>query len=476
MNRAPDFGRLPADDGRPRAERLLPARLLRPWPGAHRPGRQAGGRGDRRRRRALRHLRTPQHRPSPAAAAAHAGAGARHGLLPPEGSAVSPSAAIAKPVVLVPACNRMLGQHPFHIAGKKYIDAVRLAGCLPLVVPIADADELDALLDLADGVLLTGSPSNVHPQPLRRRRARPATAARPRARRLDAAADPARRSRAACRCSPSAAARRKPTWRSAAACTRRCRRCRATHDHRADDDAPRRGAVRPGAQRRRRARRRAGAHRSDRARFEVNSVHGQGVNRLADGLRVEARAPDGLVEAFSVARGAGLQPVRAVAPRVAGREQPGVDAAAQAFGAACRAYRERRDRCLARARTDEVIASAASSRRRQQHSQVTHGRQEQLHLQRARKLAQRAPRDRDRMPGARPHRRGARQDPAAREVHRRPRHAPARGGGGDGRDRRVPRRRARTTTSSARPTATCTCGPTRARCASCPGRPTRRRR
>jgi len=32
----------------------------------------------------------------------------------------------------------------------------------------------------------------------------------------------------------------------------------------------------------------------------VNSVHGQGVNRLADGLRVEARAPDGLIEAFSL--------------------------------------------------------------------------------------------------------------------------------------------------------------------------------
>ena len=65
--------------------------------------------------------------------------------------------------MLVPACNRMLGEHAFHVAGSKYVDAVRLAGCLPLVVPSADADEIDALLDLADGVLLTGSPSNVHP-------------------------------------------------------------------------------------------------------------------------------------------------------------------------------------------------------------------------------------------------------------------------------------------------------------------------
>jgi putative glutamine amidotransferase len=43
-----------------------------------------------------------------------------------------------------------------------------------------------------------------------------------------------------------------------------------------------------------------------RPRVEVNSLHGQGVNRLAPGLRVEARAPDGLVEAFSVEHGAGF--------------------------------------------------------------------------------------------------------------------------------------------------------------------------
>jgi putative glutamine amidotransferase len=33
--------------------------------------------------------------------------------------------------------------------------------------------------------------------------------------------------------------------------------------------------------------------------LEVNSVHYQGIGRLADGLTVEARAPDGLIEAYS---------------------------------------------------------------------------------------------------------------------------------------------------------------------------------
>jgi gamma-glutamylputrescine oxidase len=61
MNRAPDFGRH-------RRQRLLPAGLLGPWPGADRPGRSAGGRGDDRRRVALRRLsRGSSTAPSPAA-------------------------------------------------------------------------------------------------------------------------------------------------------------------------------------------------------------------------------------------------------------------------------------------------------------------------------------------------------------------------------------------------------------------------
>jgi putative glutamine amidotransferase len=35
-------------------------------------------------------------------------------------------------------------------------------------------------------------------------------------------------------------------------------------------------------------------------RIRVNSLHGQGVRELAPGLRVEARAPDGVIEAFRV--------------------------------------------------------------------------------------------------------------------------------------------------------------------------------
>jgi putative glutamine amidotransferase len=80
----------------------------------------------------------------------------------------------------------------------------------------------------------------------------------------------------------------------------------------------------------------------DRKRFDVNSVHGQGVNQLAPGLRVEARAPDGLVEAFSVAEAKGFNLCVQWHPEWQAASNPASMQMLQAFGAACRAYRDRR--------------------------------------------------------------------------------------------------------------------------------------
>lgn len=70
-----------------------------------------------------------------------------------------------KPVVLIPADVKVIGEHPFHAVGQKYLLAVAQgANALPLVVPaLSEQLDLDALLNMADGLLLTGAVSNVHP-------------------------------------------------------------------------------------------------------------------------------------------------------------------------------------------------------------------------------------------------------------------------------------------------------------------------
>jgi putative glutamine amidotransferase len=244
-----------------------------------------------------------------------------------------------KPVVLIPACNRMIGHHPFHIAGKKYIDAVRLAGCMPLVVPSIADDEMDEWLDRADGVLLTGSPSNVHPRhfgedvydaelpldphrdewtlpliPLVLERGIP----------LFAICRGFQETNVALGGSLHQAVHEVP----------------GQHDHRGARDAPPEVTygvahtvnVTPG-----------GVLESivGAAPFEVNSVHGQGVNRLADGLRIEARAPDGLVEAFSLARANSFNLCVQWHPEWQASSNVVSMRLLKAFGDACQAYRDR---------------------------------------------------------------------------------------------------------------------------------------
>jgi putative glutamine amidotransferase len=59
----------------------------------------------------------------------------------------------------------MLGPHPFHAVGEKYLTALlRSAQALPLVIPsLGDELVLNELLEELDGLLFTGSPSNVEP-------------------------------------------------------------------------------------------------------------------------------------------------------------------------------------------------------------------------------------------------------------------------------------------------------------------------
>ncbi len=68
-------------------------------------------------------------------------------------------------VVGLPSDHRMVEGHPFDMVGEKYIVAVRDgAGALPLLIPVLEPPIPSAeLLATMSGLLFTGSPSNVSP-------------------------------------------------------------------------------------------------------------------------------------------------------------------------------------------------------------------------------------------------------------------------------------------------------------------------
>jgi len=70
-----------------------------------------------------------------------------------------------KPIIGVPADRRIVDPHPFHMVGEKYLKALTDGSdALPLMIPaLAEEIDDDDLLDQVDGILLTGSPSNVEP-------------------------------------------------------------------------------------------------------------------------------------------------------------------------------------------------------------------------------------------------------------------------------------------------------------------------
>ena len=243
-----------------------------------------------------------------------------------------------KPIVLVPACNRLLGDHPFHIAGKKYVDAVRLAGATPLIVPTAEPDEIDALLALADGVLLTGSPSNVHPSHFGEEVYDPTLPldiqrdawTLPLIRRVIALGMPLF---AICR------GTQETNVALGGSLHQAVQDVGPFADHRAPLGQPadvqyaaaHQVQVVPGG-------RLAGI--VDQPRFEVNSLHGQAVNQLAPGLRIEAVAPDGVVEAFSVADAPGFNLCLQWHPEWQAADNPVSMQLLAAFGQAVRAWRD----------------------------------------------------------------------------------------------------------------------------------------
>lgn len=204
----------------------------------------------------------------------------------------------ARPVLGIIACNRTVGVETAQAVMNRYATAaMQYADCAALIIPsLPEFMRAEEIVGRLDGVLLTGTPSNVEP-----------------GRYGDAAAgegpfDPDR-DRMMIELVEAVIAAQRPlfgicrgfqeinvalggTLRRDTSSSAELLHHHASDgasfdamfDHRHPVDLAEGGLL---------------ATAYVRATLEVNSVHYQGVGKLADGLTVEARAPDGLVEAYS---------------------------------------------------------------------------------------------------------------------------------------------------------------------------------
>ena len=81
---------------------------------------------------------------------------------------------MSRPIVVIPACTKLIEGYVFDAVGRKYSAAVaEVAECQPLLIPVGPGmSDIGAVLEVADAILLTGQPLE--------RRARSITARKPR--------------------------------------------------------------------------------------------------------------------------------------------------------------------------------------------------------------------------------------------------------------------------------------------------------
>jgi putative glutamine amidotransferase len=205
----------------------------------------------------------------------------------------------SRPVIGIPCCTKQIGLHPFHIAGDKYIRAVSDgANAVPFLIPaLGDWYDWDDVLGRLDGLLLTGSPSNVEPHHYQGPASETGTLHDPERDRttlpiIRAAIDRGLPIFGICR------GFQEINVAMGGTLHQKVQEVAGRMDHRADDTKSaaeqyalaHKVAITPG-----------GLLAALFTNHEpiVNSVHTQGVERLAPGLGCEATAPDGQIEAFS---------------------------------------------------------------------------------------------------------------------------------------------------------------------------------
>ena len=224
------------------------------------------------------------------------------------------------------------------MAGEKYLTAIMDgAGCLPLVIPaLGEALELEVMLERLDGVLLTGSPSNIEPHHYAGEPSRPGTLHDPHRDRttlplIPTIIDAGIPTLAICRGFQEMNVAFGGSLHQEVADLAG----HLTHHENSEDPLEvQYGPVHEvelveGG----RLREITGANR-----ITVNSLHHQGVDRLGRGLAVEAVAPDGLIEAFRVADSPSFNMAVQWHPEWQVTDNPPALALFRAFGEAAREH------------------------------------------------------------------------------------------------------------------------------------------
>jgi putative glutamine amidotransferase len=249
-------------------------------------------------------------------------------------------------VIGVPCCRREIatptGNHPAHAVVKKYVDAViDGAGGMPFLIPAeGDVHWADAFIARVDGLLLPGSPSNVEPHHYAGMASLPDTLHDPA---RDAIALPLLRAAVKADLPVLAICRGIQELNVALGGT--------LHQNihlvpgRLDHRAPQLGTVEERYAHRAHAVTLTAGGALEKVvgarELMVNSLHSQGIDRLATPLVVEAVAPDGQIEAVSLP---GARFILGVQwhPEFRFAENRFSAKLFAAFGAACRHYAARR--------------------------------------------------------------------------------------------------------------------------------------
>jgi putative glutamine amidotransferase len=247
-----------------------------------------------------------------------------------------------KPLVWLPACHRNLDLDDpggYTVLADRYAMAVTELGMQPVLFPMAEAEDIPCLLPLVDGVLLTGSPSNVE------------------ATHFGATALPTdlldpRRDKLTMNLVRAAVAKAVPLFgvcrglqeinvALGGSLHQRVHELEGMLDHREPDHeeieeqfAERHDVLlEPGSR---------FAEWAGGTRVKVNSLHGQGIKRLGEGLVAEAHAPDGLVEGVRVQDAPAFAYGVQWHPEWRHDRHPFYQRTLEAFAQSCRAHRDRR--------------------------------------------------------------------------------------------------------------------------------------